>query len=86
LNDADTDVVMAWKNGFFGFRNSDIKTIMPQVSRWYDVEVEFRTEVSTTGYNAMLSRNIPALALFEALGETFGVHFKLEGKKIVVLP
>jgi hypothetical protein len=48
--------------------------------------VEFRTEVSTTGYNAMLSRNIPALALFEALGETFGVHFKLEGKKIVVLP
>jgi transmembrane sensor len=60
LNDADTDVVMAWKNGFFGFRNSDIKTIMRQVSRWYDVEVEFRTEVNTTGYNVMLSRNIPA--------------------------
>jgi transmembrane sensor len=87
LNDADTDVVMAWKNGFFGFRNTDLKTAMRQVSRWYDLEVEFRTDVSAMGYSAMLSRKLSALSLVAAMEETFGgVHFKLEGKKMIVLP
>jgi transmembrane sensor len=87
LNEADTDVVMAWKNGFFGFRNTDLKTAMRQVSRWYDLEVEFRTDVSAMGYSAMLSRKLSALSLAAAMEETFGgVHFKLEGKKMIVLP
>jgi transmembrane sensor len=35
---AETDAVMAWKNGMFRFSNTDLATIMKQVSCWYDVE------------------------------------------------
>ena len=34
---ADISQVMSWKNGFFEFENMDIKGIMRQISRWYDV-------------------------------------------------
>src|SRR6266542_2787441 len=37
-----TDEVMAWKNGLFHFENADIKTVMRQLSRWYDVDVVYK--------------------------------------------
>ena len=37
----DTDEAIAWKNGLFQFSSEDIGSIMHQVSRWYDVEVEY---------------------------------------------
>jgi len=36
------DQVMAWKNGYFIFENEDIQTIMKLISRWYDVDVEYK--------------------------------------------
>lgn len=82
---ADTDAVMAWKNGMFRFRNTDLRSIMKQVSRWYDVDIEFETSANPA-YNSILSRAIPASRLFEVLEENGGVHFKIEGKKVRVLP
>ena len=36
----DISEVMAWKNGSFYFHSADIETVMRQIARWYDVEVE----------------------------------------------
>jgi len=33
----DIRSVIAWRNGFFNFANADVKTIMRQIARWYDV-------------------------------------------------
>jgi transmembrane sensor len=33
---------IAWKDNLFYFKSADIHTIMRQISRWYDVEVEYR--------------------------------------------
>jgi ferric-dicitrate binding protein FerR (iron transport regulator) len=38
-DNVDVGDVMAWKNGLFHFENADMKTVMRQLSRWYDVEV-----------------------------------------------
>ena len=40
-NQVDIDEVVAWKNGLFQFEQADIKTIMRQVARWYNVDVVF---------------------------------------------
>src|SRR5690606_28065994 len=36
---------MAWKNGRFVFNNTDIQSVMRIVSRWYDVDIEYRNGV-----------------------------------------
>ncbi|HRP34106.1 MAG TPA: FecR domain-containing protein, partial [Agriterribacter sp.] len=41
LNNVDTARVMAWKNGYFSFNNTDLEMIMKQLARWYDIEVEY---------------------------------------------
>jgi transmembrane sensor len=75
----------AWKDGFFWFNNTDIHTLMRQVSRWYDVEVEFTGNITDDGFTGKVSRNVPLSKLLNVL-EQYELHFKIEGKKIIVLP
>jgi hypothetical protein len=59
---------------------------MRQVARWYDVTVRYEGgEVKQTFYGAV-PRSISAASMFKVLEEAGGVHFKIEGKKIVVTP
>ncbi len=80
----DTDEVMAWKNGQFYFGGSDIKSIMKQIERYYDVEVEYKDEVPYQ-FVAKISRDVNVSAFLEKLELTNLIHFKIEGKKIIVM-
>jgi transmembrane sensor len=75
----------AWKDGFFWFNNTDIHTLMRQVSRWYDVEVEFKGEITDDGFTGKVPRSVPLSKLLNVL-EQYELHFKIEGKKIIVQP
>jgi transmembrane sensor len=78
--------VMAWKNGKFQFGEaSDIKSIMNQISRWYDVDVVYEGEV-TDHIGGTISRDVNASKVFEMLEMTGSVKFKIEGKKVIVMP
>ena len=80
----DTEEVMAWKNGQFYFGGSDIRSIMKQIERYYDVEVEFRDEIPYQ-FVAKISRDVNVSAFLEKLELTNLIHFKIEGKKIIVM-
>lgn len=84
-NDLNTDAVVAWKNGKFYFDNVDINTIMNEVARWYDVEVEYKGKI-TKIFGGTISRNISASNVFKILEATGGVRFTIEGKKVIVEP
>lgn len=83
--DADIQVVMAWKRGFFHFYKTDLQTIMRQMERWYDVTVEFQGKVTDTRFSGEISKTHDASEVLRIL-EASGAHFKIEGKKIIVLP
>jgi ferric-dicitrate binding protein FerR (iron transport regulator) len=85
LNNADTEEVMAWKNGRFQFRSADIKSIFRQISRWYDVDVIYKGNVNLH-FTGQLKRDEYVSKVFEKLALTGEVHFKIEGKKIIVSP
>jgi transmembrane sensor len=75
----------AWKNGTFNFNNQNIKEVMREISRWYNVEVEFAGAVSNEGFNAALSRSKNISQILKVLESTGAVHFKIEGRKIIVI-
>ncbi|MDP4251188.1 MAG: FecR domain-containing protein [Bacteroidota bacterium] len=86
LSDVDTDEVMAWKNGKFQFGEaSDINSIMRQIARWYDVEVEYRGTVSDH-IGGTISRGVKASQVFDMLEMTGAVRFSIDGKKVTVMP
>jgi len=81
----NTDDVMAWKNGVFHFEGEDIGTVTRQLSRWYDVEVEYSRKVDDLFY-AEMPRNTKLSDALKALELTGKVHFEIDGKKIIVHP
>jgi transmembrane sensor len=83
ISDADVDEAVAWKNGKFLFRNADLQTVMRQLERWYDVEVEFRGAIAPKHYHGRISRDVPVSQVFEIL-KTSGVNFIINGRTIIV--
>lgn len=81
--DADLDEAISWKNGKFLFRNTELRTIMRQLSRWYDVDVEYQGNVAQKHYRGRISRNVPVSEIFEIL-KTSGINFTINGRKIIV--
>ncbi len=83
VSEADIEESIAWKNGKFQFNDTELGTIMRQISRWYDVEVEYRGEVEHLRFKGKASRDVPASHVFEILKAT-GINIKTEGRKIIV--
>ncbi|HEU5168013.1 MAG TPA: FecR domain-containing protein [Chitinophagaceae bacterium] len=84
-NAVDVEEVIAWKNGMFLFRDSEIENVMRQIGRWYNAEIVYEGKVDHH-FNATLYRKEPIDKLLHFLEETNEVHFKVEGRKIVVRP
>jgi len=84
VDDTNIDEVMAWKNGRFQFSNMDLKTIMRQLTRWYDVDVVFEGKVPDIRVGGFIHKDVNLSTVMEFLGEN-GVHYKIEGKKITIL-
>lgn len=82
---ADTEEALAWKNGRFQFKSADVKSIFRQISRWYDVDVIYKGNVNLH-FTGQLKRDEYVSKVFEKLALTGEVHFKIEGKKIIVSP
>jgi transmembrane sensor len=82
-NQINMDQIMAWKNGLFNFKNADIRTVMLQLARWYDIEVKYEGEIPTGTFRGKMPRDLP---LSEALAvlQDVGVKFRIEGKTLVV--
>ncbi|WP_217604402.1 FecR family protein [Chitinophaga sp. GbtcB8] len=83
---ADVQKIIAWKNGLFVFNNMTLAAILREVARWYDVDIVYTVTPSAELYGGGISRNLQlggVLNLLEASGFN---HFKVEGRKIIVLP
>lgn len=85
VREVDTDDVIAWKNGLFNFNNADIKTVMRQIARWYDVEVVYEGNLPNEKFEGEIPRNSTLAEVFKIL-ELSAVHFKVEGRKVTVMP
>jgi ferric-dicitrate binding protein FerR (iron transport regulator) len=81
---ADLDRVMAWKNNTFYFDGESLDAIMKQLARFYNVEVEYEGNIPDKRFGGMISRNKNLNEVLSVL-ELSGIHFRMEGKKIIVL-
>jgi transmembrane sensor len=77
------EAAKAWKDGNFDFRNSDIKSMLRAIGRWYDVKIEYKGKIPDRQYEARLSRNTELSEVLKIL-QYNGIHSRIEGKKIIV--
>lgn len=84
VRQADVEEAIAWKMGFFKFRDENIQSIMRKVSRWYDVEVVYKGEIPQSGLEGTVSRYQDITQLLDMLQSTGLVKFNIIKNKIIV--
>ena len=80
-----TEEVIAWKNGLFNFEGASLGEIMRQVERWYDIEISYEKGIPNVEFEGKMTRDVPLSDLLAML-EKSDIHFKVEGRKLIVLP
>lgn len=86
VNTVNTDEVIAWKNGYFSFRDADIAAVMRQLERWYDITVSYPSGIPKGTFSGEMGRGLTLSEALKILEQT-NVNFKIqEGRHIVILP
>lgn len=79
----DTESVVAWKEGRFEF-NGNIREIMRQISRWYDLDVKYEGDVEKKSFAGTISRKNNVSEVLKMLEMTGGIQFRIDDRKITV--
>jgi transmembrane sensor len=85
VREVNAEEMVAWMEGYFSFRRADIKTIMRDLSRWYDLDVVYEGEIPASTYSGKVDRNMNLSDVLEVLAFS-DVNFRMEGKRIVIYP
>ncbi|HUP14354.1 MAG TPA: FecR domain-containing protein, partial [Niastella sp.] len=85
ITEADVDKVVAWKRGIFNFEDASLEEVMRQIERWYDIQVVYEKNVPDIKFGGKMSNDVSLQGLLKSLQES-DVHFRLEGRKLIVLP
>ena len=75
--------MIAWKEGNFHFESADISSILRQFARWYDVEIVIEGKLKPRKFFGIVSRS-SSLASVLTMLKANDVHFRIEGKKLIV--
>jgi transmembrane sensor len=74
--------IIAWKDGLFVFSNTDLKDVMKQIARCYNVEVDYAS-IPNVKYDGEISRSTTLLKVLQFIEAGSDVPLKLEGRRIM---
>lgn len=82
----DAEESVTWKDGFFSFNEENLETIMNKISRWYSVDVDYTGNKINKTFGGRISRFNSVNEVLDMLQTTGAVRFKIEGRRILVMP
>lgn len=83
---ADIEDAVAWKTGKIQFTNMNIQNIMRTLARWYDFDAEYQGKQTNTTFGGSFSRTKNLSVILKSLESTGDIHFKIEGRRVIVMP
>lgn len=86
ISEVRADDAIAWKNGYFLIDKQPLAEVMRKISRWYDVEIEYRGRLTNETFVGQVSKFEKISEVLAALELTGLAHFKIEGRRVIVMP
>lgn len=83
VQEVETSQTIAWKEGMFRFAGNNIPMVLRQISRWYDIDIEYQGTPPSGHLTGKVPRQMPLSDVMRIL-ELSGVHSRLEKGKLIV--
>jgi transmembrane sensor len=81
----NTRAVVAWKDGYYFFDRTPVQNVMRQIARWYNVDIVYKGAVPKDEIVGRIPRTAYVSDVLHIM-ELIGIHFKIEGRTIIVTP
>ncbi|MDE1192756.1 MAG: FecR family protein [Arachidicoccus sp.] len=83
--DKNIGASIAWKNGYFDFEDGEnLQGIMRQISRWYDVNVEYEGGISDMHFGGKITRDCNLSEVLKILSFS-NIHYRIENKNLIIM-
>ncbi|HMI03105.1 MAG TPA: FecR domain-containing protein, partial [Pedobacter sp.] len=86
IKKVEAEEAVAWIDNKYIFEEETIESIMRTLSRWYDVEVVYEGNVKHKKFSGILVRKEYIAKILDQIAFTEAAHFKIEGRRITVMP
>ncbi|SDE87492.1 FecR family protein [Mucilaginibacter pineti] len=83
VSKANTHLATAWKDGQMAFVHTDLKSVLRQISRWYNVDVEYVGKVPDISISGDASMDADLSIMLKML-QFYNVHFVQQGRKLII--
>lgn len=81
---ADINEALSWRDGFFYFDGKTLPEILGEVSRWYDVSLDYQISLDQTTYMGGAKRSNTLGTICKMLTDMSQYAFEINGKKLIV--
>ncbi|MGJ1422308.1 FecR family protein [Sphingobacterium spiritivorum] len=80
----DVQAAIAWTQDLFYFSNTDLKTVLIQLQRWYDIEIDWTNMPTNKRLFCQIPRSTPLENVLKAIEMTSNVKFKLSERRLSI--
>ncbi|HTB26894.1 MAG TPA: FecR domain-containing protein [Puia sp.] len=84
VKNANISGALAWKNGFFYFQNAGLRSVMKELSGWYQVDVIYTGREGNELFSGQIDKTLSLADVLQGLQQP-GVKFSLEKNQITVI-
>ncbi|WP_127125247.1 FecR family protein [Pseudoflavitalea rhizosphaerae] len=81
----DVQQQIAWKNGQFSFKSTDIAALMRQMERWYNVDVVYPKGIPADRFTGNIPRSVNLNQFLEILRYS-DIKATVEGNSVIIKP
>ncbi|MFU1856559.1 FecR family protein [Sphingobacterium sp. NGMCC 1.201703] len=81
---ADINEALSWRDGYFYFDGKTLQEILGDVSRWYDVSLDYQISLDQTTYMGGAKRSNTLGTICKMLTDMSQYKFEINGKKLIV--
>lgn len=84
LKRADIEEALAWKDGYFYFDSKNLKEVLEEVARWYNVDLDIRSRLTTKRFKGGLKKSASIETVCAVLTDLTGYQFKIVDRSLIV--
>ena len=84
VKEVNTEDETAWKNDLFAFNDVDFETVIRELSRWYDVDINFKGQMPGRQLMGNVSRNYSITQVLKMLAFAARIDYEIDGRTITL--
>jgi hypothetical protein len=84
IKNVDPTEVIAWKEGYFDFTDADIGSVVDELGRWYNVDIQYQGAATSETFTGRIPRSWPFEKVLHLLKTFKSIQVEMQGRRLIV--